>query len=477
MNIPSLGLLGVVTSCLIALFVMPGCQGAWQDNLMSKASHETGGDATPHPADVELEPEPKILPDTYMAAGRLAEGRGELILAVSMYRKAAALNHDCVSAYNRLGLLLARLGHHKRADEALTTAIELAPDKAYLRNNLAYSYILQHRWKEAEGELRQALDVQPEFTRARVNLGMVLARLGQYEQAMKHFLLVLPPASAHYNLGLICEFNRGYAKARESFTQALALDPQMQAARDGLARVSVHAPGPDLNGDGVARANRGLLVNQAIETALAEQAVAEKAEPLPVQSEPELPRELPAPKPEPKLPEPAPEPEASEQTPAKPVNPLGPLSEACSYDTTLTAVASIPGLIDPAPQVQSPLLPPDEAVETGANDEPEGPAYPVALRLAPILNDESAAAGRFLVDVAGELAAWVTSRADRAWHQLRSQSLSALQTDRRSASASVEAPPLILPDSVSQHTPETSDMPKRVSRARFSGFDRSTGER
>ncbi len=227
----------LLASCGLAFATVAGCQDAWsRDRLGMK-----GQDGLIEPANVESEPQPNILPKTYIAAGRLAESRGDLLLAVSMYRKATGLDHDDANAYNRLGLVLDRLGQFQSADAALQTAVDLAPEKAYLRNNLAYNYILQRRWKEAEEELRRALECQPSFARARINLGFVLGRTGEYDQAMREFLRVLPPASAHYNLGLMYEINRRYRLARASFAQALSLDPRMASAQKGLQRVEVEA--------------------------------------------------------------------------------------------------------------------------------------------------------------------------------------------------------------------------------------------
>lgn len=222
--------------CGIALVATLGCQGQGQ---MSSSGHKLkAADQAPPESEVELEPEPKILPKTYVAAGRLAEGRGDLILATSMYRKAIAISPAYADAYNRLGLVYAQLGYFRQAEESLKTAVRLDPEQAYMRNNLAYCYILQRRWQEAETELRRALEVEPEFARARVNLGMVLARTDRFDQAMVEFQRVLPPATAHYNLGLMYEFSRQYDLARASFAEALALNPRMSAARDGLLRMA-----------------------------------------------------------------------------------------------------------------------------------------------------------------------------------------------------------------------------------------------
>jgi tetratricopeptide (TPR) repeat protein len=219
----------------MGLVAVLGCQGQWklgQDGGLESAK------TSPDDWNAPLEAEPKILPETYVAAGKLAESRGDLVLAASMYRKSIALSPAYAEGYNRLGLMLTKLGYYKQAEEALQAAVELGGDQAYFRNNLAYCYIVQNRWVEAEALLREALKIQPEFARARVNLGMVLARMEQYPEAMAMFRSVLPEAGAHYNLGLIYELNQRYHEARACFAQALTLNPRMTTARAALERIA-----------------------------------------------------------------------------------------------------------------------------------------------------------------------------------------------------------------------------------------------
>ncbi len=228
-----------ILACSTAAFLtLLGCQNNWQGGMMGSDPHEGVGPPKPDISEVEPEPEPAILPNTYVAAGELAQSRGDLVTAVSMYRKAIAVSKECMDAHNRLGLLLCRLGQHGQAEESFRRAVELAPDKAHLHNNLAYSLILQRKWKEAEAQLNQAVEIQPDFARARINLGVVLARTGRYEEAMKQFLLVLPPPSAHYNLGVMYEMNRQFELASACFSQALALNPNLTPAREGLKRMA-----------------------------------------------------------------------------------------------------------------------------------------------------------------------------------------------------------------------------------------------
>jgi len=177
---------------------------------------------------------PKILPETFFAAGRLFEHQGQVGLAIVQYRKAVAVNHNYTDAYHRLGLMLSLAGQRDEAVEALSKAVRLRPDDAILRNNLGFELMLGERWAEAELEFQRAVELEPHFARAQINRGMVLAKLGRYEEALASFQTVLPEVDARYNLGLMLRGQQRYAEAADSFEYVLNLDPNFVAASTQL---------------------------------------------------------------------------------------------------------------------------------------------------------------------------------------------------------------------------------------------------
>lgn len=182
--------------------------------------------------------EPGILPRTHFAAGQLFEQQGEVRKAIIQYRKAIADGPDYVPAYNRLGVLLGRLGRHKEAEYALGKAVEFRPDWAFLRNNLGFEYMLQERWNDAEAELRNALRLKPDFARAHNNLAMVLFKTGRIEESLTQFLQAVPEADAYYNLGLMFRGHHRYRDAANAFEHVLSLSPQFEAAKTQLAQIA-----------------------------------------------------------------------------------------------------------------------------------------------------------------------------------------------------------------------------------------------
>jgi len=227
----------------VVLGGVAGCQSL-QHSMTSHDQPAWSSKFTPPPdaPEVKPAPEPKIRPVTHYAAARLFEQHRQYAQAIEQYRRAIALNHAYVQAYNRLGMLLDRLGRFEQADMQFKRALQVQPDNPQLRNNLGFSYLLQRRWADAETELRKAVELQPDFARARTNLGVVLAYRGRYREALEEFRKVMPEAHALYNLGLVLQDQQRYEEAAATFTRVLELDERFAAARIQLDRLAAYRP-------------------------------------------------------------------------------------------------------------------------------------------------------------------------------------------------------------------------------------------
>lgn len=223
---------GIVSAGMV--LSMAGCQSTPSGSPAKRVRPTVAQVAPTEVGELQETASPEIMPDTHLAAGRLHESQGRLARAAEQYRLAIGVRPDDVEAYNRLGVVLDRLGKYKDADEAFARAIQLAPKRAYLHNNLAFSYTMQGRWSEAEGSLNKALQLQPDFPRARVNLGMVQAQQGRFENAFEQFSRVLKPEDAYYNIGLMYQSKKQTIEAAQAFQQALAANPKMTAAQKRL---------------------------------------------------------------------------------------------------------------------------------------------------------------------------------------------------------------------------------------------------
>jgi len=215
---------------LSGLLVSIGCQ---QETRTLPARPVTGWESSQQSRVGALRPRPapKLLPVTHFASGQLQEQSGALEGAIEQYRQAIALNHDFIAAYERLGLLLDRLGRFDAAEGVWCEAISRAPDLPSLHNNLGFHFLLQRRYAEAATHFENALMIDPRYDRARINLGITLAQVNQTHDALELFRDVLPEAQAQYNLGLVHRQNNRYLEAQDAFQAALQADPYMSAAR------------------------------------------------------------------------------------------------------------------------------------------------------------------------------------------------------------------------------------------------------
>ncbi len=181
---------------------------------------------------------PRLSATTYFAHGHLLERQGDFERAAEQYRQALKLRPEFATARNRLGITLNKRGQHAEATEQFRQALTRQPGSAYLYNNLGFSLYLEHRYAESEAALRRALELRPTFSRARMNHAIVLAKLGRFDESFEGFCAVGSRADAHYNVAMIQADSGHYAAASRSLESALALNPQLEPARQKLAHVT-----------------------------------------------------------------------------------------------------------------------------------------------------------------------------------------------------------------------------------------------
>lgn len=216
----------------LALTIFAGCQG------LNQQSGFDSGDWGRRPGR-----SPKIRAKTYYAAGQLFEYQGKLAQAVARYRQAIEVEPTFLPAHNQMSLVYNTLGKYSQAERILKNALKLAPNEAYLHNNLAFNYILQHRPQDAERELRKALALRPDFKRAKMNLGIVLAKQDKCDQALTYFLEACPPHEANYNLAMVHQARGELELAEICYKRSLALAPRFAPAKKALDAIE-KAKGP-----------------------------------------------------------------------------------------------------------------------------------------------------------------------------------------------------------------------------------------
>ena len=172
-------------------------------------------------------------PDAHYLLGDYHQGRGRHRDAIEEFNKAIRIDPQFVKAFNGIAVSLDQMGEHERAQEYYLAALEIKPDLDYLYNNLGYSYLLQERYEEAADAFEKANTLAGgQVSRIRNNLALANSALGKADPASvtaapKHQAFVEYEAANHLLK------NGGFEEARDHYSKALSLDPDLQAARKG----------------------------------------------------------------------------------------------------------------------------------------------------------------------------------------------------------------------------------------------------
>jgi Tfp pilus assembly protein PilF len=134
---------------------------------------------------------------------RLCDRQNDYDRAVSLYRKAIAVDDSDGRAWNDLGLCHARHEKLDKSWQALQQAVQRAPQRTLYRNNIA----------------------------------SVLLQLNRHEEAVEHLLAVHEPAVAYYNAAYLVHQRGDRQAARYYLAAALEQDPQCAPARQLLAQL------------------------------------------------------------------------------------------------------------------------------------------------------------------------------------------------------------------------------------------------
>jgi len=159
--------------------------------------------------------------------------------AIAAFRRALVQDPAHVDAYANLGFLLLQHGQVDAAMVHLDRALALNPEHIFALNSRAVALVAKNRLAEALKACDAALAKDGDFIDALINRGIILARLGDDLGAIASFKKAQhrggdrPEVSA--NLGWALLRVGRFAEAQASFRTALALRPDLQTAKDGLA--------------------------------------------------------------------------------------------------------------------------------------------------------------------------------------------------------------------------------------------------
>ena len=190
-----------------------------------------------------------IKPDDSRAAlgvARVWDRWGDYGLAYQHAERAVLLEPKSAEALEALGRVHLHRNQIDQALSAFLSAVEIKPQSASLLTNAGYSFLKRGDLRQARLYLERAVAIDDSLVEARNNLGIVLARLGEPNGALREFMAVNDPAAAFNNLGVVYLEQKQWTGARDAFRRALALDPGHKKARANLAEAEAHVPRPTI---------------------------------------------------------------------------------------------------------------------------------------------------------------------------------------------------------------------------------------
>jgi Tfp pilus assembly protein PilF len=143
-----------------------------------------------------------------IAFAKAAEGRGETKHALSVYEELAKSNQATAEVHHRAALIYDHKGDSAQAERHYLASLKLAPGQATVLCDYGYSLYLDESLELSEVQYRDAIKSDPQYMRARANLGMLLARTDRMDEALHQFALAgLSEGESHHNIALAATEN------------------------------------------------------------------------------------------------------------------------------------------------------------------------------------------------------------------------------------------------------------------------------
>lgn len=135
-------------------------------------------------------------PELYYRLGLVQAARGDLDQAKASFQEALRLKSGYGAArlalgelYSREGVSLLQQGNYKEAEGPLREAINLNPQDDAAYNNLGVALAHQERWTEALEALKGAVDLNPNNAQAQFNLGVAYYLRGDKDGASQQYAI------------------------------------------------------------------------------------------------------------------------------------------------------------------------------------------------------------------------------------------------------------------------------------------------
>jgi tetratricopeptide (TPR) repeat protein len=130
-----------------------------------------------------------------------------------------------LKVYNGLGVLADLDNDFDQAQAYYRLAAQIDPRSALVLNSQGYSHYLAGRWPEAERDYQRGIGLDASYKPLWRNYGLLLVRMGRYEEAISAFEQVGNSAEASNDVGYVCLIEGKLDLAEEFFRSAIEQSP------------------------------------------------------------------------------------------------------------------------------------------------------------------------------------------------------------------------------------------------------------
>lgn len=223
---------------MIANAVKAGAKGPEVDRVVADLAFMSGNYAAALPAYRSLlvgSPNDALL---YERAGIAAAHVGDMAEAGSLLSRATAFPNASWRAWNARGVAADYARDWGVADEAFAHAVQLAPNRGEVLNNLGWSLLIRGRWNEALDKLEQAAALDPKNVRITDNLELARAAVSEDLPQRREGESEEDWAARLNDAGVIAKIRGDTKKAAAAFAQAVEIRSSYYArAANNLAQV------------------------------------------------------------------------------------------------------------------------------------------------------------------------------------------------------------------------------------------------
>ena len=193
-------------------------------------------------------------PETLFYKGFALREVGQYDEAVKALKAASNSQRDYAEAWNALGLTYDLMRKSDEAKQAYLEALRINPSSSKYLNNLGFSHFSRGKYSLAVELYQKALASDPHNVKIHNNLGFAYGMLGRYPDAISEFKQAGREEVVYNNLGFLYYMLGHNDEAKVMYAKALEINPQFSKARknlriiEGDGAMSGHIPESKLKG-------------------------------------------------------------------------------------------------------------------------------------------------------------------------------------------------------------------------------------